>query len=92
MNASVTIVDYGSGNLYSVARAFEHVGATVKISDDARVIAASDRVVLPGVGAFSDGMAGLRERGLVDVLRRYAAVRPADARHLPGHADAGDNE
>ena len=68
----VTVIDYGIGNLYSVKRAFETCGADVTLSDDAAQIEAAARVVLPGVGAFADGMHGLRERGLVDVVRRFA--------------------
>lgn len=69
----VTIVDYGSGNLLSVARALEHVGATVRLSHDTAEIENAERLLLPGVGAFADGMQGLRERGLIEPLRRYAA-------------------
>lgn len=70
---NVTVVDYGIGNLFSVQRAFERCGATVTLASDADAIGAAERLVLPGVGAFADGMRGLRERGLVDPLRRYAA-------------------
>jgi glutamine amidotransferase len=69
----VTIVDYGSGNLLSVARALEHVGAKVRLSHDAAEIEDADRLVVPGVGAFADGMEGLRERGLIEPLRRFSA-------------------
>lgn len=69
---SVTIVDYGIGNLYSVKRAFEVCGAEgIIISDDPAVISAAERVVLPGVGAFSDGMRGLRERGLDVAIKEF---------------------
>lgn len=69
----VAVIDYGMGNLFSVSRALEHCGATVVITDDPDVIASAPRVVLPGVGAFGNGMRGLRELGLVDVLRARAA-------------------
>lgn len=72
MSPSVTIIDYGSGNICSVMRAFEHCGATPVLTDDPQSIAAAERLVLPGVGAFADGMAGLRTRGLVEPIRRYA--------------------
>lgn len=65
----IVVVDYGMGNLLSVRRALEHVGATVEVSSDATVIAAAERLVLPGVGAFADGMRELDRRGLVPVLR-----------------------
>jgi glutamine amidotransferase len=69
----VTIVDYGIGNLYSVRRAFETCGAEVTASSDPARIGEAERLVLPGVGAFADGMRGLEERHLVDPIRRYAA-------------------
>jgi glutamine amidotransferase len=68
----IALIDYGIGNLRSVQKALEHVGAEVRLTEDARVIVAADKVVLPGVGAFGDGMKGLRERGLVEVVRKVA--------------------
>lgn len=68
----VTIVDYGIGNLFSVSRALERCDAEVILTDSAAGIEGAERLVLPGVGAFGDGMAGLRQRGLVEPLRRYA--------------------
>lgn len=70
----VTVIDYGIGNIYSVSRALERCGAQVTLSADPAQIEAAPRLVLPGVGAFADGMRGLRERGLVEPLRRYAAT------------------
>lgn len=70
----VTIVDYGIGNLFSVQRALEACGCDVSLASDADEIDAAERLVLPGVGAFADGMRGLRERGLVEPLQRYAAA------------------
>lgn len=69
----VTIVDYGIGNLYSVQRALEACGAEVRLTSDPHAVEQAPRLVLPGVGAFEDGMKGLRERGLVEPLRRHAA-------------------
>jgi glutamine amidotransferase len=57
-------VDYGLGNLLSVRRGLEHVGALVEISDDPSTISGAPRLVLPGVGAFSRGMKELATRGL----------------------------
>ena len=71
MTARVLVVDYGIGNLYSVRRALESVGAEVTISADPDDIARASRLVLPGVGAFAAGMAGLRERGLVELIRQH---------------------
>jgi len=69
----IALIDYGIGNLRSVQKALEHVGADVRLTEDPAVILAADKVVLPGVGAFGDGMKGLRARGLVDVVREVAA-------------------
>lgn len=73
MSAIVTVIDYGSGNLLSVNRALEHCGATVELSDDPARIAVAERLVLPGVGAFADGMAGLAAAALIDPIRAFAA-------------------
>ena len=68
-----TIIDYGVGNLYSVTRAVEHVGGRARFADSAEGIDTAHCLILPGVGAFGAGMAGLRERGLINAIRRYAA-------------------
>lgn len=73
MTSSVTVLDYGIGNLLNVLRALEHCGASVRVVDRASpgdLDAA--RLVLPGVGAFGDGMAELRARGFDDLVRRFA--------------------
>jgi glutamine amidotransferase len=64
----IALVDYGIGNLRSVQKALNAVGAEVVLTDIPGQILSADKVVLPGVGAFGDGMAGLRERNLVMVL------------------------
>lgn len=70
----VTVVDYGVGNLYSVSRALETCGCDeVEVSSDPAAIERAGRLILPGVGAFADGMRGLRERGLVEPIMRHAA-------------------
>lgn len=74
MNASeVVVIDYGMGNLLSVRRGLEHCGATVTVTADHNAILSAPRVVLPGVGAFADGMAGLRREGLDIIVREVAA-------------------
>jgi imidazole glycerol-phosphate synthase subunit HisH len=68
----ITIVDYGVGNLYSVQRAVEVCGGKdICVSSKPEDIENADRVVLPGVGAFEDGMRGLRERGLIAPIIAY---------------------
>jgi len=57
--SQVVVIDYGMGNLKSVHRGLEKVGAEVLISSDPDEIATAERLVLPGVGAFEDGMNGL---------------------------------
>ncbi len=71
----VTIVDFGMGNLFSVKHACEHVGLKANITASGKEILAADAVILPGVGAFGDAMASLRQLGLVEVLREVAASR-----------------
>jgi imidazole glycerol-phosphate synthase subunit HisH len=70
---SVTVIDYGIGNLFSVRRGLEKAGASVQFVDTPAAVAAAERLVLPGVGAFADGMRGLAERGLDHAVREYAA-------------------
>jgi len=69
----VAVIDYGMGNLLSVCRGLEHCGATATVTADPDVILSVPRVVLPGVGAFADGMAGLRRHGLDAVMHAVAA-------------------
>jgi imidazole glycerol-phosphate synthase subunit HisH len=73
MSKPVVIVDYGIGNLFSVARAFESQGATVRLTTDGSGIEEAERVVLPGVGAFEDGMKGLTQRGQAEPIKRFIA-------------------
>lgn len=72
MTGTVHVVDYGIGNLYSVARAIEAVGGIARVTTDPEELVQADRLLLPGVGAFRDGMAGLREAGVVDAVRAFA--------------------
>lgn len=74
--AEVAIIDYGVGNLRSVEKAFGATGcAAVVISDDASVLRAAKRLVLPGVGAFGACMRELRERGFDEVVREQATQK-----------------
>jgi glutamine amidotransferase len=73
----VTVIDYGMGNLLSVFRALEHCGAEVLITSDPERVKHAERLVLPGVGAFADGMDGLNKRGLIEAIKEFArAERP----------------
>jgi glutamine amidotransferase len=71
MTRRVTVVDYGLGNLHSVVKALHHEGADIEIAAAAHAIESADRLVLPGVGAFRDGMMGLVSRGLCDSLKTF---------------------
>ena len=64
----IALIDYGIGNLRSVQKALAAVGGEVVLTSDANEIRQADKVILPGVGAFGDGMAGLVDRGLIEVI------------------------
>lgn len=71
--ARIAVVDYGMGNLHSVARACHHAGIETVITSDPEVVAAAPALVLPGVGAFRDAMANLADTGLAEALCTAAA-------------------
>jgi glutamine amidotransferase len=75
-SARIAILDYGMGNLRSVEKALEHIGAVATITSDPEAVRAADGVVLPGVGAFPRAMERVRERGLDELIdeRRQAGV------------------
>jgi len=74
MRNRIVIVDYGVGNLFSVRKAVEVCGGSdIVVSASPADILNSDRVILPGVGAFEDGISGLRDRDLISPLVDYAA-------------------
>jgi glutamine amidotransferase len=72
----IALLDYGMGNLHSAAKALEHVGATVDITHDPKLIAAADKIVFPGVGAMRDCMAGMREAGVDEAVKQAAFNKP----------------
>lgn len=65
----IAILDYGVGNLFSLVSSLKMIGADAVVTGDADVIRAADQLILPGVGAFADAAAKLRESGLDAVLR-----------------------
>ena len=67
----IAIIDYGAGNLGSVQKAFEFLGAPCAVTSSARDMLSADALVLPGVGAFGDCMRQLSARGLPDVIREF---------------------
>lgn len=68
----VVVIDYGCGNLFSLEKALAHVGARVTISARPDILRNASAVILPGVGAFGDGMAELKKRGLSEPVVTYA--------------------
>jgi glutamine amidotransferase len=73
----IAVVDFGAGNLRSVAKALERSGVNPDVTADPAVVRRADGVVLPGVGAFADAVASLAKTGLDDAVRdRLAARRP----------------
>ena len=72
----IAVVDYGAGNLFSVANALEHLAIPYQITQDPGARAASDGILLPGVGAFPDAMEMLQKRQLVEILRKMAKEKP----------------
>ncbi|MFD1259248.1 imidazole glycerol phosphate synthase subunit HisH [Entomomonas asaccharolytica] len=74
---TVAVIDYGMGNLHSVAKALEHVGAgRVIVTSDADVIREADRIVFPGVGAIRDCMAEIRRLGFDQLVKEISGTRP----------------
>ena len=69
----IAIVDYGVGNLFSLKSSFDMLGADVTVTADAAVLRRADKILLPGVGAFGDAAAKLRESGLDTVVKEEAA-------------------
>ena len=78
MSSSVAVIDYGMGNLHSVAKALEHVApnARVTVTNNPTEIRAADRVVFPGVGAMRDCMAGIRQVGADVLVKEAIAQKP----------------
>lgn len=68
----IAIIDYGMGNLRSVQKAFEFLGFEAVVTDDTSVMEKADKLVLPGVGAFGDAIATIRQKGFDKVI--YKAV------------------
>ncbi|MDR2032438.1 MAG: imidazole glycerol phosphate synthase subunit HisH [Azoarcus sp.] len=95
--SAVAVIDYGMGNLRSVAKAIEHVAPTcrVEITADPARVAAADRVVFPGQGAMPDCMRELELRGLRPAVLDAAATKPflgicIGLQMLFGHSDEGN--
>lgn len=72
--AAITLLDYGMCNMLNVARAFEHVGAQLTITEDPAQARSAERLIVPGVGAFSNSMHELNRRGHSDAIRDFVAT------------------
>ncbi len=73
----IAIIDYGMGNLRSVAKALEAAGAAdVRITSDPKIISQADKIVLPGVGAFKEAMRELRRLGLIKAIKDNIFKKP----------------
>ena len=72
----IAIIDYGAGNIFSVKNALDHLGVNSRLTSDRKAIEAADAVRLPGVGAFPAAIEELSKKGLVDVIKQQAAVKP----------------
>lgn len=67
----IAVIDYGMGNLRSVEKALEKLGADVAIVSDPERLSLADKIVLPGVGAFKDTISGIESRGLKDIISEF---------------------
>jgi imidazole glycerol-phosphate synthase subunit HisH len=65
----IAIIDYGAGNIRSIEKALEHVGAIVQVTDDPDIVNKAQAIVLPGVGSGGAAMLRMTERGLDDAIR-----------------------
>jgi len=68
---NATVIDYGRGNLFSIERAVRYAGGKAEITDDPARIASADRLILPGVGAFGEGMSKLKEKGIDEAIYQF---------------------
>ncbi len=75
MPADIVIIDYGMGNLRSIYKKFEWLGIPSSISNDPGAIRRADKLVLPGVGHFANGMKNLKEQNLLDLLNEQVIVK-----------------
>ena len=99
MPSKIAIVDYGMGNLNSVKKNLDRMRADAVVSADRKVIAESDKIILPGVGHFGKAMANLRELGLIDTLNEAVLVKKKPIlgiclgmQLLAKHSEEGDAE
>ncbi len=71
----IALIDYKAGNLNSVAKAFEKIGAKNFITQDPKDLQKADKLLLPGVGSFKDAMKNLKELGFIEALKEQVLVQ-----------------
>ena len=68
----IAIIDYGVGNLFSLQSSFKYIGEEVEVTSDPEKIRKADRIILPGVGAYEDAAAKLRDSGMAEIVMEQA--------------------
>lgn len=71
----IAIIDYGMGNLRSVSKALDYLGASYKLCPEAKDLPKTNKVILPGVGAFGDAMKELKTRGFIELFQKLATKK-----------------
>lgn len=72
----IAVVDYGVGNLFSLTSSLRFLGLDCLVTDKKEDLIKADQIILPGVGAFADAIAKLKETGLVDTIKEQAKIKP----------------
>lgn len=75
----VAVLDYGMGNLHSVAKALSQVGADVSVTNNKNIIQQADKILFPGVGAMRDCMIGMQQAGIDDIVKQAVFNKPVMA-------------
>ena len=75
MNSEIIIIDYGVGNLASIANILKKVGVSSKITNDKNIISNAEKLILPGVGSFDFGISSLRAHGLDEILHEKVLIQ-----------------
>ena len=71
----IAIIDYGVGNLFSLTCSFKAIGADTVVTGDPEIIKKADKLILPGVGAFSDAIKKLKKASVMDIPEKEEAIR-----------------